>query len=101
MIQLTLVIQIDMKGGPSLMDQRQRASLVSMIADRFNVPVSAITGKTNFAQDLNLDSIDSLELIMALEDTYDITVSDADAAKLQTVGDVIKLIDKKKSAKAK
>lgn len=90
-----------MKGGPSLMDQRQRASLISMIADRFNVPVSAITGKTNFAQDLNLDSIDSLELIMALEDTYDITVSDADAAKLQTVGDVIKLIDKKKSAKAK
>lgn len=83
------------------MDQRQRASLISMIADRFNVPVSAITGKTNFAQDLNLDSIDSLELIMALEDTYDITVSDADAAKLQTVGDVIKLIDKKKSAKAK
>ena len=90
-----------MKGGPSLMDQHQRASLISMIADRFNVPVSAITGKTNFAQDLNLDSIDSLELIMALEDTYDITVSDADAAKLQTVGDVIKLIDKKKSAKAK
>lgn len=90
-----------MKGGPSLMDQRQRASLISMIADRFNVPVSAITGKTNFAQDLNLDSIDSLELIMALEDTYDIAVSDADAAKLQTVGDVIKLIDKKKSAKAK
>ena len=90
-----------MKGGPSLMDQRQRASLISMIADRFNVPVSAITGKTNFAQDLNLDSIDSLELIMALEDTYDISVSDADASKLQTVGDVIKLIDKKKSAKAK
>lgn len=83
------------------MDQRQRASLISMIADQFNVPVSAITGKTNFAQDLNLDSIDSLELIMALEDTYDIAVSDADAAKLQTVGDVIKLIDKKKSAKAK
>lgn len=83
------------------MDQRQRASLISMIADRFNVPVSAITGKTNFAQDLNLDSIDSLELIMALEDTYDITVTDADAAKLQTVSDVIKLIDKKKSAKAK
>ena len=90
-----------MKGGPSLMDQRQRASLISMIADRFNVPVSAITGKTNFAQDLNLDSIDSLELIMALEDTYDISVSDADAAKLQTVGDVIKLIDKKKSVKSK
>lgn len=83
------------------MDQRQRASLISMIADRFNVPVSAITGKTNFAQDLNLDSIDSLELIMALEDTYDISVSDADAAKLQTVGDVIKLIDKKKSVKSK
>lgn len=77
------------------MKQRQRAALISMIADRFNVPVSAVSGKTNFQQDLNLDSIDSLELIMALEDTYDISVSDADAAKLQTVNDVINLIDQK------
>lgn len=77
------------------MEQRQQASLISMIADRFNVPVSAVTGKTNFAQDLNLDSIDSLELIMELEDIYDISISDADAAKLQTVADVIKLVDQK------
>lgn len=77
------------------MKQRQRAALISMIADRFNVPVSAVSGKTNFQQDLNLDSIDSLELIMELEDIYDISISDTDAAKLQTVGDVINLIDQK------
>lgn len=77
------------------MEQRQQASLISMIADRFNVPVSAVTGKTNFAQDLHLDSIDSLELIMELEDIYDISISDADAAKLQTVNDVISMIDQK------
>lgn len=77
------------------MKQRQRSALISMIADRFNVPVSAVSGKTNFQQDLNLDSIDSLELIMELEDVYDISISDADAAKLQTVGDVINLIDQK------
>lgn len=77
------------------MKQHQRAALISMIADRFNVPVSAVSGKTNFQQDLNLDSIDSLELIMELEDIYDISISDADAAKLQTVGDVINLIDQK------
>ena len=77
------------------MERRQRASLISMIADRFNVPVSAVTGKTNFQQDLNLDSIGSLELIMELEDIYDISVSDADAAKLKTVGDVINLVDQK------
>lgn len=77
------------------MKRRQQVSLISMIADRFNVPVSAVTGKTNFEQDLNLDSIDSLELIMSLEDTYDISVSDADAAKLRTVNDVINLIDQK------
>lgn len=77
------------------MEHRQRAALISMIADRFNVPVSAVTGKTNFQQDLNLDSIDSLELIMVLEDTYDVSVSDADAAKLKTVNDVINLIDQK------
>lgn len=77
------------------MEQHQRASLISMIADRFNVPVSAVSGKTNFQQDLNLDSIDSLELIMALEDTYDISISDADAAKLRTVNDVMNLVDQK------
>ena len=77
------------------MERRQQASLISMIADRFDVPVSAVTGKTNFQQDLNLDSIDSLELIMELEDIYDISISDADAAKLTTVSDVIKLIDQK------
>lgn len=77
------------------MKQRQRAALISMIADRFNVPVSAVSGKTNFQRDLNLDSIDSLELIMALEDIYDIPISDADAATLRTVNDVISLIDQK------
>lgn len=77
------------------MKQRQRAALISMIADQFNVPVSAVAGKTNFEQDLNLDSIDSLELIMSLEDIYDISISDADAATLKTVNDVINLIDKK------
>ena len=77
------------------MEQHQRASLISMIADRFNVPVSAVSGKTNFQHDLNLDSIDSLELIMELEDIYDISISDADAAKIETVGDVINLVDQK------
>lgn len=77
------------------MERRQQASLISMIADRFNVPVSAVSGKTNFQQDLSLDSIDSLELIMELEDIYDISISDADAAKLKTVNDVINLIDQK------
>lgn len=79
------------------MKQRQQAALISMIADRFNVPVSAVSGKTNFQQDLSLDSIDSLELIMALEDIYDISISDADAAALKTVDDIINLIDKKRS----
>lgn len=78
-----------------MMEQHQRAALISMIADRFNVPVSAVSSKTNFQQDLNLDSIDSLELIMELEDIYDISISDADAAKLKTVGDVINLVDQK------
>lgn len=77
------------------MEQHQQAALISMIADRFNVPVSAVSGKTTFEQDLNLDSIDSLELIMELEDIYDISISDADAAKLRTVNDVINLIDQK------
>lgn len=77
------------------MEHRQRAALISMIADRFNAPVSAVSGKTNFQQDLNLDSIDSLELIMELEDIYDISISDADAAKIKTVGDVINLVDQK------
>ena len=48
---------------------------------------------TDLVRDLGVDSIDTVELIMAVEDTYDIKISDKDAEDLKTVGDVVEFIE--------
>jgi acyl carrier protein len=53
-----------------------------------------ITMETDLVNDLGVDSVDSVELIMALEETYDVSISDEDAAQLKTVGDVVEYVEK-------
>ncbi len=53
-----------------------------------------ITGETNFEEDLNADSLDLVELAMAIEDHYGIEVSDDDLAKIKTVDDILQVLEK-------
>lgn len=55
---------------------------------------STITSETNFEDDLNADSLDLVELAMAVEDHYGIEVSDEDLAKIKTVGDILEVLEK-------
>ena len=48
---------------------------------------------TELVRDLGVDSIDTVELIMAVEETYDITISDKEAQEMTTVGDVVEYIE--------
>ena len=52
----------------------------------------SITTETTFIDDLGADSLDIVELIMALEEAFDIEIPDADAEKVVTVGDVVDYI---------
>ena len=63
-----------------------------IIAEKLSVDPSEITQDASFIDDLNADSLDIVELIMALEDELDMEIPDDEAEKFVTVGDVVKFI---------
>ncbi len=67
--------------------------VVAVIADKLDIPAEDIAEESKFVEDLNADSLDQVELIMALEDEYDITIPDEDAQKIVSVKDALDYID--------
>ena len=63
-----------------------------VIVEQFGVAEGNITMKASFIDDLGADSLDIVELIMALEEEFDIEIPDSDAEKVVTVGDVVEYI---------
>ena len=68
----------------------------ALIVEELGVESDDVTMDANIIDDLGADSLDVVELIMALEDAFDITVSDSEAQNLKTVKDVIAYIEKVK-----
>ncbi len=66
--------------------------ILTSLAIRLKVDASKIQPQQSLRQDLGLDSADSIELIFALEETFNIEVSDQDFRKLTTVSDVIQYV---------
>ena len=65
-----------------------------LIADKLGVEASKITPEAKFVEDLGADSLDTVELIMQLEDEFSLEIPDEEAEKLTTVGAVIEYIEK-------
>lgn len=63
-----------------------------IIVDRLGVEESQVTPEATFKDDLGADSLDVVELVMELEDEFDMEISDEDAEKIETVGDVVEYI---------
>ena len=63
-----------------------------IIVEQLGVAETAITPDASFIDDLGADSLDIVELIMALEEEFDIEIPDADAEKVVTVNDVVEYI---------
>ena len=66
-----------------------------IVAENLSVKVEQVTPEAKFIEDLGADSLDTVELVMALEEEFGIEVPDEDAEKLQSVGDVIKYVEEK------
>ena len=60
-----------------------------MVADQLNVDAAEITAETSFKDDLGADSLDLFELVMALEEEYNVEIPSEDLEKLTTVGAVM------------
>lgn len=68
-----------------------------VIVDRLGVDESEVKLEASFRDDLGADSLDVVELVMELEDEFDMEISDEDAEKIATVGDAISYIESKVS----
>lgn len=69
-----------------------------VVAEQLQVDPEQITTEASFIEDLGADSLDVVELVMALEEEFDVEIPDEDAEKLGTVGAAVDYIDQKAEA---
>jgi len=67
--------------------------VIDVVAEQLAVEKGKITRETSFVNDLGADSLDTVELIMELEDTFDTTIPESAAEQIQTVGQAIDFIE--------
>lgn len=73
--------------------------ITEIIVEQLGVKPEEVVPEASFVDDLGADSLDTVELVMALEEEFGIEIPDEDAEKIQTVGDAVRYIDEKASAK--
>ncbi len=67
-----------------------------IVVEQLGVDAEQVTPEANFVEDLGADSLDTVELIMAFEEEFDVEIPDTDAEKIKTVQDVMEYIESKK-----
>ncbi len=70
------------------------AKVKKIVAEQMGVSEDEITRETSFVNDLNADSLDTVELVMEFEDEFEMSIPDEEAEKIQTVGQAIDHIQK-------
>ena len=72
--------------------QAIEAKIIDIISEQMGTDKAEITKETSFINDLNADSLDTVELVMEFEDEFDMSIPDEEAEKIQTVGAAIDYI---------
>lgn len=69
-----------------------QAKVIEIVSEQMGVDKAEISRETSFINDLNADSLDTVELVMEFEDEFDMSIPDEEAEKIQTVGAAIDYI---------
>lgn len=80
--------------------QQIEEKVIQIVSEQMSVDKGEIARGTSFVNDLNADSLDTVELVMELEDEFDLTIPDEDAEKLKTVGEAIDFIQSQLEVKS-
>jgi len=72
--------------------QQIESKVIEIISEQMGVDKAEITRETSFINDLNADSLDTVELVMEFEDEFDMSIPDEEAEKIQTVGAAVDYI---------
>jgi len=73
-----------------------KGKIKKIVADHLGIEEEKVTEEASFIDDLGADSLDTVELVMALEEAFDIEIPDEAAEGIATVGDAVKFIEEKK-----
>ena len=73
----------------------KQEKVIDIIVDKLGVEKNKVTPEANFINDLGADSLDQVELIMELEEEFDLEISDEEAESLTTVSEVLKFLNSK------
>ncbi len=104
-----IVVNAPEKVGPRLARKMQRPDATAMsqeailekvrsiVAEQLSVDAGEVKPESNFQNDLGADSLDTVELVMALEESFDIEIPDEAAEGITTVGDAVKYIEDKQA----
>ena len=71
-----------------------KEKVIEIVSEQMGVDKAEVTPETSFINDLNADSLDTVELVMEFEDEFDMSIPDEEAGKIQTVGAAIDYITK-------
>ena len=72
-----------------------KGQVIALVANKMDVDATSITEETHFINDLQSDSLDMAELVIDLEEEFDVTITDEDAQTIETVGQAIAFIERK------
>ena len=78
------------------MSQEILEKVCTIVSEQLSVEAGEVKPDSNFQNDLGADSLDTVELVMALEEAFDIEIPDEAAEGIATVGDAVKFIEEKK-----